>query len=94
MLPAMTADKTRPTLLPTCATVLKTPPAKACVLSGNEDVIMRLETVKNMSGPMAFKATAGKLYSRYEARTFIIVARCGDILVAASVKNDSPIFSE
>lgn len=56
---AKTADIARPTDFPICATVLKTPPASACVFSGKEAVMTRLETVNKVSAPMAFNAMAG-----------------------------------
>ena len=49
----MTAVKARPTLLPICATVLKTPPARACVLSGKASVMIKLDAVNKTSGPRA-----------------------------------------
>lgn len=53
-----------PTALPSCAIVLKTPPAKACISAGNEDVISKFEIVNEASAPIGFKNTAGNAASQ------------------------------
>ena len=57
-LAAMMATSASPTDLPIWLTVLKTPPARACVLPGKTDVMSRLETVKRLSAPVGLKTLA------------------------------------
>lgn len=64
-LPALAVDAIKiasfiPTALPSYAIVLNTPPAKACVSAGNEDVISRFEIVNDASAPIGFRNRAGK----------------------------------
>ena len=53
-----------PTAFPSWDTVLKTPPARAWVSAGKEDVINRFEIVNEASAPMVFRIMAGKAASQ------------------------------
>lgn len=79
MLFATTALMASPTLLPICPTVLNTPPASACVLSGKALVMTRFEAVNSTSQPTALKAIAGKTYSQYGSVGFMSAVRIGEI---------------
>ena len=70
-LEAITADVARPTVFPICATVLKTPPANACVFSGKLAAMTRFATVNRTSAPTAFSAMPGKENAQYVACSFI-----------------------
>jgi hypothetical protein len=62
---ASIAVAARPIELPSCDTVLKTPPAGACVLSGKELVMTRLETVKSRSEAIGDRHIAGNAAAQY-----------------------------
>lgn len=79
MLFAMTALTASPTLFPICATALKTPPASACVLSGNALVITRFDAVNNTSHATALSAIEGKTYSQYGSLGSITAVRIGEM---------------
>lgn len=62
---AITALVASPTLLPICAIVLNTPPARACVLGGKTDVMTRFDTVNSASAPAGLKKTARNAHLQY-----------------------------
>ena len=67
----------RPTLLPICDMVLKTPPAKPCVLAGNSDVMSKFEIVNNAPSAIGFKEIAGNVQAQYEDLEFEVVTKTG-----------------
>lgn len=67
-LAAMRPLDASPTLLPSCAIVLKTPPANACVFAGNTDIMTKFDTVNKASAPTGMSRTAGKAQAQYDLR--------------------------
>ena len=56
---AINVASVMPKVLPSWEMVLNTPPAKACVSAGKDDVIIRFEMVNEASAPIVFSMIAG-----------------------------------